>query len=103
MAANLLKEVFHADGVIVTKGVGGASTLCVGAIASEAEKLGIKAVPVIQILNGKSNLGIECMISEKMWIPLSAQVPITITLLSRRWKLCWEGLRMLFISVVTTA
>ena len=65
MAANLLKEVFHADGVIVTKGVGGASTLCVGAIASEAEKLGIKAVPVIQILNGKSNLGIECMISEK--------------------------------------
>ncbi len=37
MAASLLKNVFHADGVIVTKGVGGASTLCVGAIASEAE------------------------------------------------------------------
>lgn len=65
MAASLLKEVFHADGVIVTKGVGGASTLCVGAIASEAEKLGIKAVPIIQILNGKSNLGVECMISEQ--------------------------------------
>lgn len=64
MAANLLKEVFHADGVIITKGVGGASTLCVGAIASEAEKLGIKAVPIIQILNGKSNLDVECMISE---------------------------------------
>lgn len=64
MAASLLKNVFHADGVIVTKGVGGASTLCVGAIASEAEKLGIKAVPIIQILNGKSNLGVECMISE---------------------------------------
>lgn len=64
MAASLLKEELHADGVIVTKGVGGASTLCVGAIASEAEKLGIKAVPIIQILNGKSNLDIECMISE---------------------------------------
>lgn len=64
MAASLLKNVFHADGVIITKGVGGASTLCVGAIASEAEKLGIKAVPIIQILNGKSNLGVECMISE---------------------------------------
>lgn len=65
MAATLLKETLKADGVIVTKGVGGASTLCVGAIASEAEKLGIKAVPIIQILNGKSNLGVECLISEK--------------------------------------
>ncbi len=65
MAASLLKEEFHADGVIVTKGVGGASTLCVGAIASEAEKLNIKAVPIIQVLNGKSNLDVECMISEQ--------------------------------------
>lgn len=65
MAASLLKEELHAQGVIVTKGVGGASTLCVGAIASEAEKLGIKAVPIIQILNGRSNLDVECMISEQ--------------------------------------
>lgn len=65
MAASLLKEELHAHGVIVTKGVGGASTLCVGAIASEAEKLGIKAVPIIQILNGRSNLDVECMISEQ--------------------------------------
>lgn len=65
MAANILKEVFKADGLIVTKGVGGASTLCVGAIASEAEKLGIKSVPIIQILNGLSNLSVECLISEK--------------------------------------
>ena len=65
MAASLLKEVLHADGVIITKGVGGASTLCVGAIASEAEKLGIKAVPIIQVLNGKSNLSVECMISNE--------------------------------------
>ncbi len=65
MAANILKEVYKADGVIITKGVGGASTLCVGAIASEAEKLGIKAVPVIQILNAQSNLASECLISEK--------------------------------------
>lgn len=65
MAAGLLKEELHARGVIVTKGVGGASTLCVGAIASEAEKLGIKAVPIIQILNGRSNLDVECMISEQ--------------------------------------
>ena len=50
MAASLLKEVFHADGVIITKGVGGASTLCVGAIASEAEKLNIKAVPLHYLL-----------------------------------------------------
>ena len=64
MAAVLLKETLKADGLIVTKGVGGASTLCVGAIASEAEKLGIKSVPIIQILNGKSNLGVECLISE---------------------------------------
>lgn len=65
MAASLLKEEHHADGLIVTKGVGGASTLCVGAIASEAEKLGIKSVPIIQILNGKSNLDVECLISEQ--------------------------------------
>ncbi len=65
MAATLLKETLKADGVIITKGVGGASTLCVGAIASEAENLGIKAVPIIQILNGKSNLGVECLISER--------------------------------------
>jgi len=65
MAASLLKEMLHADGLIVTKGVGGASTICVGAIASEAEKLGIKSVPIIQILNGKSNLDVECLISEQ--------------------------------------
>lgn len=64
MAASMLKEVHKADGVIITKGVGGASTLCVGAIASEAEKLGIKAVPIIQILNAKSNISTECLISE---------------------------------------
>ncbi|MDR3230950.1 MAG: glycine/sarcosine/betaine reductase component B subunit [Synergistaceae bacterium] len=64
MAASLLREVLGADGVILTKGVGGASTLDVGAIASEAEKIGIRAVPIIQILNGKSNLGVECLISE---------------------------------------
>ncbi len=64
MAANILKNDLKADGLIVTKGVGGASTLCVGAIASEAEKLGIKSVPIIQILNGRSNLSVECMISE---------------------------------------
>ena len=64
LAAVLLKDTLKADGLIVTKGVGGASTLCVGAIASEAEKLGIKSVPIIQILNGKSNLDVECLISE---------------------------------------
>ncbi len=64
MAASILKENLKADGLIVTKGVGGASTLCVGAIAGEAEKLGIKSVPIIQILNGRSNLSVECMISE---------------------------------------
>jgi glycine reductase len=63
-AASLLKEVLHADGVVITKGVGGASTLCVGAIASEAEKLGIKAVPIIQILNAQSNMSTECLITE---------------------------------------
>ncbi|MEW9124746.1 MAG: glycine/sarcosine/betaine reductase component B subunit [Thermotaleaceae bacterium] len=65
MAANMLKEIYKADGVVITKGVGGASTLCVGAIASEAEKLGIKAVPIIQILNAQSNLATECLISEQ--------------------------------------
>jgi glycine reductase len=63
-AANLLKENLKADGVIITKGVGGASTLCVGAIASECEKLEIKAVPIIQILNSRSNTLTECLISE---------------------------------------
>jgi len=65
MVANMLKEFFKADGVIITKSVGGASTLCIGAIASEAEKLGIKAVPIIQILNSQSNLSTECLISEQ--------------------------------------
>ncbi len=64
MAATMLKEVFHADGVVITKGVGGASTICVGAIASEAEKLGIKAVPIIQVLNAQSNLSTECLIDD---------------------------------------
>lgn len=65
MVASTLKEVFKADGIIVTKGVGGASTLCIGAISSEAEKLGIKAVPIIQILNSSSNLSTECLINEQ--------------------------------------
>ena len=64
MTASIAKNNFHADGLIVTKGVGGASTLCVGSIASECEKLGISAVPIIQLLNGKSNLAAECLISE---------------------------------------
>ncbi|MDD3611495.1 MAG: glycine/sarcosine/betaine reductase component B subunit [Eubacteriales bacterium] len=65
VAANILKEEFKADALVVTKGVGGASTLDVGAIASEAEKLGIVSVPIIQILNSKSNVSTECLISEQ--------------------------------------
>ncbi|NLC25739.1 MAG: hypothetical protein GX777_03845 [Fastidiosipila sp.] len=65
IAANIMKEEFHADASIITKGVGGASTLDVGAIASECEKIGIVAVPIIQILNSKSNVSTECLISEQ--------------------------------------
>ena len=64
MAANILKEVMRADGVIVTKAHGGASTICVGAIASECEKIGIGAVPVIQVLNAQSNLSTECLFDD---------------------------------------
>ncbi|MGD9560193.1 MAG: glycine/sarcosine/betaine reductase component B subunit [Oscillospiraceae bacterium] len=64
MAANIMKEEFHADGMIVTKGHGGASTICVGVIAAECEKLGIKAVPVIQVLNAQSNLATECLFDD---------------------------------------
>jgi len=74
MVANIAKEQFDADGIIITKGTGGASTIDVGDIASECEKLGIKAVPIIQVLNDQSNLSTECLFDASMNVDSIVQI-----------------------------
>ena len=64
MIGNTMKEVFHADGVILTKTMGGAPHVCEGVAASECEKRGIKTVPFIQLLNLDSNLSTEVLFDD---------------------------------------
>lgn len=65
MIANTMKEVFHCDGVVMTKAYGGASHVCEGMAASECEKRGMAAVPMIQALNEHTNLSCEMLFDDK--------------------------------------
>ncbi|MGD9559696.1 MAG: glycine/sarcosine/betaine reductase component B subunit [Oscillospiraceae bacterium] len=64
MIANTMKDVFHCDGVLMTKTFGGASHVDEGMAASECEKRGIAAVPMIQALNQNTNLSHEMLFDD---------------------------------------
>lgn len=64
MIGNTMKEVFHCDGVVLTKTMGGAPHVCEGVAASECEKRGIKTVLFVQVLNLQSNLSTEVLFND---------------------------------------
>jgi glycine reductase len=64
MIANTMKEVFHCDGVILTKTFGGASHVCEGEAATQCEKRGMAAVPMIQALNEHTMLSNEMLFDD---------------------------------------
>ncbi len=66
MAANLVHDVLKADGVIMTKPLGGAPNVDLGAAASECEKLGVKTTLLVQILNTQASLDSEMLFSDKV-------------------------------------
>ena len=61
MVGNLMKDTLGADGVVMTKPLGGAPTIDLGEAALECEKLGVKTCMLIQILNTESFLESEVM------------------------------------------
>ena len=61
MVANLFRNTLGADGVIMTKALGGAPTVDLGKAAVECEKLGIKTCMLVRILNTKTDLASEAM------------------------------------------
>jgi len=54
-----------ADGVIMTKPLGGAPNIDLGVAASECEKLGLKTTLLVQILNTQASLDSEVLFSDK--------------------------------------
>lgn len=64
MAANLVHDTLKADGVIMTKALGGAPNVDLGATASECEKLGVKTSLLIQILNTQASLDSEVLFND---------------------------------------
>ena len=65
MVANLVRDALKADGVIMTKPLGGAPNVDLGVAASECEKLGIKTALLVQILNTRASLDSEMLFSDK--------------------------------------
>jgi len=65
MAANLVHYTLKADGVIMTKPLGGAPNIDLGGAASECEKLGLKTTLLVQILNTQASLDSEVLFSDK--------------------------------------
>ena len=61
MVGNLMKDTLAADGVLLTKPLGGAPTIDLGEAALECENLGIKTCLLIQVLNTESFLESEVM------------------------------------------
>jgi len=61
MVGNLVKNTLGADGVIMTKALGGAPNVDLGAAAVECENLGVKTSMLIQILNTEASLDKEVM------------------------------------------
>jgi glycine reductase len=63
MVGNLLRDTLGADGVIMTKALGGAPTVDLGEAAVECEKRGVKTCLLVQILNTETDLASEAMFS----------------------------------------
>lgn len=64
MIGSTMKNVFHADGVVMTKTMGGAPHVCEGVAASECEKRGVKTAVTIQVLNCASTLKTEVLFND---------------------------------------
>ncbi len=64
MVGNLVHDTLKADGVIMTKALGGAPNVDLGVAASECEKLGVKTTLIIQILNTQASLDSEVLFSD---------------------------------------
>jgi glycine reductase len=61
MVGNLIKDTLCADGVMMTKPLGGAPTVDLGEAAVACENLGVKTCMLIQILNTETFLDSEVM------------------------------------------
>jgi glycine reductase len=57
LTAGLFSSALSVNGVVMTKIFGGASNIDLAATADRLEELGIKAVPIIQVVAWESNLG----------------------------------------------
>jgi len=64
MVGNLVHETLKADGVIMTKPLGGAPNVDLGVAASECEKLGVKTVLLLQLLNTGAALDSEVLFND---------------------------------------
>jgi hypothetical protein len=64
MIGNLFHDTLKADGVIMTKPLGGAPNVDLGVAASECEKLGVKTTLLIQALNTQASLDSEVLFND---------------------------------------
>lgn len=65
MIGSIMKNVIKADGVIMTKVLGGAPNVDLGAAASECEERGIKTTLLLQILNTQASLDSEVLFNDQ--------------------------------------
>ncbi|MHB9074268.1 MAG: glycine/sarcosine/betaine reductase component B subunit [Desulfobaccales bacterium] len=65
MVGNLVHDALKADGVIMTKPLGGAPNIDMGVAASACEKLGVKTTLILQILNTQASLDSEVLFNDK--------------------------------------
>lgn len=65
MVGNLMKDVIKADGVIMTKALGGAPNVDLGAAATECENRGVKTTLLLQVLNTQASLDTEVIFNDK--------------------------------------
>lgn len=65
MIGNIMKNVLKADGVIMTKVLGGAPNVDLGVAATECENRGIKTSMILQVLNTKASLDSEVLFNDK--------------------------------------
>jgi len=57
IAANLFSNILKADGVILTKYLGGMTQVDIGMVADECEKLGVKTTPFVEVVHSLGSLG----------------------------------------------
>ena len=65
MVGNIISDTLGANGVIMTKALGGAPTVDLGEAAVECERLGVKTCLLLQILNTETFLNSEAMFSSR--------------------------------------